>query len=225
MLKKCDGRTDERTGEQTYLCIELRYAQLINTLFCPVGTPATSRRRQQHRPVWNITREPAEKALHYPSWLTGRVPHTVSQDYSRQSPNEYLFTLLLQRNLKIFSAQDRRWLNIFAENEFFGILHVGFRQICTTSIFFSQRPCLCFQPGRAPTGHEATMNDLPSRAVKCRKSEPPSPQMFPATPYFSCPVHKTVAAAVRAGYRTHLSAMPRAGVAVIKGCFGVIFTS
>ena len=33
MLKKCDGRTDERTDggtdEQTDLCIELRYAQLI----------------------------------------------------------------------------------------------------------------------------------------------------------------------------------------------------
>ena len=31
MLKKCDGRTertDERTNEQTDLCIELRYAQL-----------------------------------------------------------------------------------------------------------------------------------------------------------------------------------------------------
>ena len=34
MLKKCDGRTDERTNKrtngQTDLCIELRYAQLIN---------------------------------------------------------------------------------------------------------------------------------------------------------------------------------------------------
>ena len=30
MLKKCDGRTDGRTDEQTDLCIELRYAQLIN---------------------------------------------------------------------------------------------------------------------------------------------------------------------------------------------------
>ena len=29
-LKKCDGRTDGRTNEQTDLCIELRYAQLIN---------------------------------------------------------------------------------------------------------------------------------------------------------------------------------------------------
>ena len=28
MLKKCDGRTNGRTDEQTDLCIELRYAQL-----------------------------------------------------------------------------------------------------------------------------------------------------------------------------------------------------
>ena len=29
MLKKCDGRTNKWTNEQTDLCIELRYAQLI----------------------------------------------------------------------------------------------------------------------------------------------------------------------------------------------------
>ena len=32
MLKKCDGRTNERTNEQTNLCIELRYAQLIKKI-------------------------------------------------------------------------------------------------------------------------------------------------------------------------------------------------
>ena len=32
MLKKCDGQTDERTNEQTDLCIELRYAQQIKKL-------------------------------------------------------------------------------------------------------------------------------------------------------------------------------------------------
>ena len=32
MLKKCDGRTDKRTNEQTDLSIELRYAQLIKQI-------------------------------------------------------------------------------------------------------------------------------------------------------------------------------------------------